>query len=99
MQEYGITAVSTDGIGFIKRHPEMFLQQYEARAEIFGLELATKVAAGALALADKPVTSVRRGDWWIIYSEGDWLANLSGFSPEEAFSRIIPLPEAGDKAI
>lgn len=99
MKEFNIYAFSPDGVGFIKRHPEMFLQSAGASAEILGLELATKIVGGALTLTDQPVTALKRSDWWIIYSDADWLTAHPEFTAEEAFLRIIPLPEMGEKAI
>jgi len=99
MKEFTITAVSSDGIGFIKRHPEVFLQQHRGIYGDLGSELAAKIVGGALLLTDKPVTAVRRSGWWIIYSEEDWLIDRAEIATEEAFSRPAPFPEAGQNAI
>lgn len=83
-----------DPIDFIKNNPDRFL-----RHNNLGLELTTNIVGDALLLVNEPITALNQSKWWIVSCESDWLMNTSDYTVEEIFSRIIPLPEAGQNSM
>ena len=46
-------------------------------------------------MTNGPVTIFRRGEWWFVGCEKDWMACQSSGSVDDLFSRVVPFPEAG----
>jgi len=80
-------------IQLIQKRPHMFVHL------VNGLELASKVAAGACLLVEEPVNLQRKGHWWIVASEQDWMTNQANVSVQDLFLRNIPFPEAGPNSM
>lgn len=85
----------TDPLPFIRSSPERFLRQTPATSH----ELATSLAGDAVLLTGEPATLTRvQGDWWVVGCEADWLTGTEA-DPVSAFSRMLPLPEAGPNSM
>ena len=76
--------------GYIRREQARFFKGgvYDSK------EVASQIALEALLLGASDVRIVQTGDWVIVSSESDWLADLGG----DAFHRLIPLREGGQNA-
>jgi hypothetical protein len=81
--------VMDDPLEYIRCSPQRFLRV------VNGAELTAAVVAGACLLTDQPVTALRRGPWWIVGSEGDWMQLQHDESVNDLFTRIVPFPQAG----
>jgi hypothetical protein len=73
----------------------MFLRSGRAN----GRELAESLVDDALILTGGPVTVVRRGEWWLVGCEEDWMARQSSGSVDDLFAKIVPFPEAGPNSM
>lgn len=82
-----VTPIS-EGVAFVRRHPEMFFGDAPDRS----LLCATQIAEEALALGATSVRIEKEDPWWIIASDYDWFRDVP---PEDLFKKIIPLPEVG----
>jgi hypothetical protein len=86
-------------IEWIKSNKSRFI--WEENEE---LQISKNIANEAVILSEgKYVTSLQKGNWWIIASEVDWLRKGSPkylpSTDNEAFTKIFPLPEAGQNSI
>jgi hypothetical protein len=82
-------------VEYIRNRPQMFLRS----GRVDGQELAELVLGDALILTSGPVTVFRRGDWWFVGCEEDWMARQSSGSVDDLFSRIVAFPEAGPNSM
>jgi len=87
--------VVQDPVEYIRQRPQMFLRS----GRVSGQALAESIAGDSLTLTGGPVTVFRRGDWWFVGCEEDWMALPSGPSVDELFCRIVAFPEAGPNAM
>lgn len=84
-----------DPIAFIRKRPSMFARSIP----VSGAELAANIIAEALLLTHGQVTASRADAWWVVTSDVDWIAGESDHAVEDAFSRILPLPQAGPNSM
>ena len=54
----------------------------------------THIVSETFVLGGEETCAVRRGDWWIIRSDVDWLGTHPDYAPEALFFHIVALPEA-----
>ena len=87
--------VVQDPVEYVRERPQMFLRS----GRVGGRELAESILGDALILTDGPVTVMRRGGWWLVGCEEDWMARQSSGSVDDLFSKIVPFPEAGPNSM
>jgi hypothetical protein len=85
--------VFKDPLEFISKRPNRFLRT------VSGVELAAHIVAGASLLTDRPVTLVRKGSWWVVAGEQDWMQVQPGISVNDLFTRIVSFPQAGPNSL
>jgi len=78
----------------VQKRKEMYLEHEEIIPE----SIAAKVVSDALTLGVEEIWVRHYDTWWIIGSADDWLQYDSSFSIEEAFTKIIPLPDGPPEA-
>jgi hypothetical protein len=83
-----------DAIDHIRSNPEMYLPGGKPDASA----LAKRLAGDALLLGATVVGYGSSNGWWFVAADKDWLRN-SAAGTEDAFTRIIPFPEAGPNAV
>jgi hypothetical protein len=90
-----VVHVIEDPLEYIRKRPQMFLRSGRAS----GLELAEAIVGDALILTGGPVTVFRRGDWWVIGCEEDWMTRQSSGSVDDLFFKMVAFPEAGPNSM
>ena len=85
----------TDAVGYVSKSPERFFR-LGAPAPI---ELVTHIVSEIFVLGGGETCAVRRGDWWIIRSDVDWLETHQDYAPEALFFHLVALPEAGPNSM
>jgi hypothetical protein len=84
-----------DAVGYVRKRPERFFRT-EAPEPV---ELVAHIVSETFALGGGETCAVRRGEWWIIRSDVDWLVTHSDYAPEALFFHIVALPEAGPNSM
>jgi len=79
--------VLTDSVGFVRRNPDMFLRLGEPNIHDF----VENIVSTALLLGANKINVIKHDEWMFISSNVDWTKN----DERDAFSRILPFPEAG----
>ncbi len=77
----------TDAIQFVRRNPGIFFAEKKPTP----LGCVQYLVMEAMALGATEVQVKRCGDWWSVSSPHDW---FDGLSVEDAFTKLIPLPQA-----
>ena len=84
-----------DAVGYVRQRPEQFVRTGAPEP----VELVTHIVSETLVLGGGETCAVRRGNWWIIRSDVDWLETHPDYAPEALFFRIVALPEAGPNSM
>src|SRR5262245_37051900 len=84
-----------DAINYVRQRPERFFRAGSPDP----VELVTHIVGEALLLGGGDACTMHSEDWWIISSNVDWLATCPDYAPEELFSHIVALPEAGPNSM
>jgi hypothetical protein len=82
---------TTDGLAFVRQHPEMFRQLAHDGPSAAALltEVALRKSAVRLEVG-------RRDGWYVIHADEDWLADVSDRDP---FTQLVPFPDLGPNAV
>jgi hypothetical protein len=78
-----------DAHDVIRRNPDLY-----AGPAPRGPRLANALMSDLIAYGDLPATVERRDGWWLIGSEGDWLARPAR-DGRDYWNNLIPTPEVG----
>lgn len=84
-----------DAVGYVRQRPEQFFRMGAPEP----IELVTHIVSETFVLGGEETCAVRRGDWWIIRSDVDWLGTHPDYAPEALFFHIVALPEAGPNSM
>jgi hypothetical protein len=80
-----------DPIEHIRGHPDLYLPGGRADPAY----LASRLAGDALMLGAGRVELSHDGCWWWVAADRDWMDHDQAFPGRDAFSQIVPFPEAG----
>lgn len=84
-----------DAVSYVKRRSELFLGSNLPN----DIGLLRWLLTDILVLGGQEIGVKRYEDWWLVGSNTDWLRPPPGLSLQDMFSRIIPLPQAGDNSM
>lgn len=79
------------GLAFVRQHPEMFRQLAHD-----GPSAAALLVEVTLRKSASRVQVGRAGQWYWVWSDNDWLSDLSDRDP---FATVTPFPALGPNAI
>lgn len=85
---------ATGSLGYVKSHPEIFLNYDGIQLH----ELATKIATDVITLGCCPAVIDRVGGWWVVMSPYNWMESDVDVVNQDIFSKLIPNPKAGQNA-
>ena len=75
-----------DAVGYVRQRPEQFFRTGTPKP----IELVTHIVSETFVLGGEKTCAVRRGDWWIIRSDVDWLGRTQ-ITPQRPCSSISSL--------
>ena len=84
------TPTIIDGTAFIRRRPEMYGLSLPPK----GWELAWRMAGDALALSSVEASVARKGEWWVIVADRDWIGPHADRDVATLFVHPTAFPEA-----
>lgn len=88
----GIEVLSLPATEWARSHAAFFFESGAASVE----DLSRQLLQGARLLAESSVELTRHGDWFVVSSEDDWLANsLHQVAEALLFERPAAFPELG----
>jgi hypothetical protein len=87
--------VISDPVSYVRGRPDLFLDPNIPR----DIGLVKWLLTDILVLGGQEICVKRYEDWWLVGSSMDWLRPPVGLSLQDMFSRIIPLPQAGDNSM
>ena len=80
-----------DGVAFLRDHPEMYGLSVPPKA----WELAWRMAGDSLALSSVEASIVRRGEWWLVAADRDWIGSHPERDVTTLFANPTGFPEWG----
>ncbi len=82
--------ILTDGVGFVRKHPEQFLFPHSKPS---GEIITKRLVSGLIYLNVYPIHVEVKGRYWTICCGKDWLADANGVPDYSVFFRLVAFPE------
>lgn len=80
-----------DPLEHIRTHPEMYLPESHPEPA----RLAERLAIDSLLLGASRTETARRGRWWVVAADADWLRAQTDLPVTELFQRVVAFAKAG----